>query len=433
MHRRHFTPPHPAHPNADEIRKNQETWRACGEGKILDVGVGSWFLISWENGVRESQHKKDLEVCEGKAAANASSGEHPRVTPPVTSGPIVLSEDWQRLWAYLQRTIWQSLHEGNRLPDDEPIDTLLMADLLVQSYFSALQKEIPEKVESNWIQVHFGQAEEERLLLEHVSRLNTVLCEMARKGKTHACEALWTQALKLTEAFGEIALENPQPFKQKARRALFMPSLRTSNLEFMADAAAIAEAIELSKDSHGDKLSRNRVRIGELTSRALAEYLEEIQIARRQWCRFFTKYKNPVIWPTKEDIAPFLGKSVDDLLGIYAGMSDEERAAVSASRRNDPPLVKHIRFFCLCAGCGSRRLHLLLLPPRRDASAEKEWLNKGLFPLIEEKFETFKTHPAWREVLKDSAKRNTDRAWIAKIKDKFRELIHQFRETEGDL
>jgi len=54
--------PHPRNPDAARIRRDQEGYRACGVGEVLDVGFRGWFLVRWENGLQEQQNKKDLDV-----------------------------------------------------------------------------------------------------------------------------------------------------------------------------------------------------------------------------------------------------------------------------------------------------------------------------------------------------------------------------------
>ena len=69
MGRRHMQEPHPRHPEAARIRRDQAGYRACGVGEILDVGLRGWFLVRWENDLQEEQNKVDLDVYPDRATA----------------------------------------------------------------------------------------------------------------------------------------------------------------------------------------------------------------------------------------------------------------------------------------------------------------------------------------------------------------------------
>src|SRR5690242_19277504 len=57
------------------------------------------------------------------------------------------------------------------------------------------------------------------------------------------------------------------------------------------------------------------------------------------------------MWPTREQIEPFLGKSHDELIaGIETPIRDEDPSK---------SMERHLRFFCLLADCGVDRLHFL--------------------------------------------------------------------------
>ena len=155
---------------------------------------------------------------------------------------------------------WEGITLGDLM------DFAMYGDLVAQAYLYALGKAIPSAGDTRAPSNYF-----ERLLLAHARRLNELVCELARAGRWAACMELWDQALTLSETFSELALQNPAPFKTKARQSLFMPSVRAKNPDFTADAEAIAEAIELSAETVGDKLTDNRVRLGALCARLVAE------------------------------------------------------------------------------------------------------------------------------------------------------------------
>ena len=134
----------------------------------------------------------------------------------------------------------------------------------------ALRKAVPDEPEKPvlWgIPLNLS----ERILFFHIQRLNEALCQLARAARWHACQELWDQAVKLVSTFNELALKHPDPFKSKARLALFMPSLRTPPRQisarkranpkwvdpFLGDSVNIAQAIELSAETVGAKMSDN--------------------------------------------------------------------------------------------------------------------------------------------------------------------------------
>jgi hypothetical protein len=252
-----------------------------------------------------------------------------------------------------------------------------MADAVAQSYFLALHKEVPDEPEQP---VLYGIPlnRSERILLLHAERLNEQLCQLARAKRWHACQILWDQAIKLAATFSEVALMYPEPFKNKARWALAMPSLRVppqfrkmNNTKgkwvdpFVSESAEIAEAIELSANTIGAKISDNRVRLGGLCARLVGECVHEIRRARELWSAFFTPYKKPVIWPVEREIQPFLGKTVDELIsGIRPPSRDRTRTTAD-----------YLRSFCLLADCGWERLHFLLLAELTRESARFWWKN----------------------------------------------------------
>src|SRR6266571_5280986 len=99
----------------------------------------------------------------------------------------------------------------------------MCGDIVAQAYLCSLRSAVPSAVETKKPLI---PSYVERLLFAHVCRLNDMLCKLASMGRWTACEELWNQAVKLVTAFSEIALNNPKPFKNKARPSLMMPSLR---------------------------------------------------------------------------------------------------------------------------------------------------------------------------------------------------------------
>lgn len=100
---------------------------------------------------------------------------------------------------------------------------------MAQLYLRGLRVSIPElgKIHPSLVEDYV----EERLL-DHVRRLNGRLCESARLGRWQACGLLFDQAMMLAQTFAELALVNPRPHRLKARRSLYMPSVRSRNPRF---------------------------------------------------------------------------------------------------------------------------------------------------------------------------------------------------------
>ena len=181
----------------------------------------------------------------------------------------------------------------------------MSGDIVAQAYLYSLRRAVPSAAETRRPLV---PSYVETLLMAHVRRLNNLLCELATIGRWIPCEELWEQALNLTETFSKLALQNPAPFKAKAQQSLFMPSVRAKQRKFTADATAIADAIELSAKTVGDKITDNRTRIGALCARLVGECVHEIRRARDLWMNLFIPYGRPVVWPTRCEIEPFLVK-----------------------------------------------------------------------------------------------------------------------------
>lgn len=302
-----------------------------------------------------------------------------------------------------------------------------MADLIAQSYFMALRKAVPDEPEKPvpWgIPLNLS----ERILFFHIQRLNEVLCQLARAARWHACQELWDQAVKLVSTFNELALKHPDPFKSKARVSLSMPSLRVPPRvrrskkgtakwtdPFLGNAPAISEAIELSTDTVGAKISDNRGRLGGLCAHLVGECVHEIKRARALWAHFFRPYGREVIWPTKAQIEPFRGKTFDELI---ASIQQAPPAEPNEQMKN------HVRSFCLLAECGVERLHFLLLKDLTREEARRWWKN-AIEKMIEERFPALLGQPSWLAELR-AVSSGTNADMRKELKDYCREKVKQF-------
>lgn len=277
----------------------------------------------------------------------------------------VLGPEWQGCWQSMQYIILWSLDERNAGREEETSEgEAWRADALAQSYLNALRRAVPNEPEKP---VLYGIPLNlsERILLSHVRRLNDVLCELARAERWHACQELWDQAIKLVSTFNELALKHPEPFKNKARQSLSMPSLRVPPKlrkskkgrgkwtdPFLGDAPKISASIELSADTIGAKISDNRGQLGGRCAQFVGQCVHEIKRARALWAHFFTPYGREVLGPTPEQVEPFRGKSQDVIAGIElswpanepGGSMKSHLRAVSSGTEAD--MRKELKDYC---------------------------------------------------------------------------------------
>jgi hypothetical protein len=328
----------------------------------------------------------------------------------------------------MQRIIRQSF-PGGQLPIEKVSqESAWEADLIAQAYLKALRRAVPDEPETPvlWgIPLNLS----ERMLLIHIQELNEMLCQLARAERWHACEELWNQASKLVATFSELALKNPEPFKNKARLSLFMPSLRVPPTlrkskkgkskwidPFLGDSPDISQAIELSAQTIGAKVTDNRTRLGALCARLVGECVHEIKRARGLWTRLYTPYGRSVAWPTQQDIQPFLGKNLNEVI-----------ASIRQPRRdgqNEDEIERHVRFFCLLSDCGSERLHFLLLPELTSKTAPT-WWKSAIEKMVEARFPALLQQPCWEKELK-AASRGTKADKRKELKDYCVGKVKQF-------
>jgi hypothetical protein len=283
---------------------------------------------------------------------------------------------------------WYSPWDG--ITKDDLLHFAMYGDIVAQVYFHALRKASAfDEVTHQLFPNNF-----EDLLLKHIRRLNEALCEMAKNGRLTASQELWDQSLKLTEAFSELALKNPDLFKTKARQSLFMPSIRSKNPKFSANAKEIAKAVELSAETVGAGLHDNRTPLGALTAKLVGECVDEITRTRKHWSDLFAQRGAPVMWPTQEQIKPFLafrGKGED---AVLAGIEK-----VKNIKNAEDNMKSHLRFFCILSGCGVDRIHFLAL----EELTQKEsphWWKKAIEKMVEVKFPKLLEQPVWKTELK---------------------------------
>lgn len=350
-----------------------------------------------------------------------------RKSPPLASATVILSPEWQRFWRSMQRIIARDFLDGRASATEVSEESTLTADLIAQAYLKALRRAVPKGDETP-VLPGVALNISERLLLAHIRTLNEMLCQLSRAGRWHACEELWDQAYKLVTVFSELALANPEPFKNKARGSLFMPSLRVPpmllksrkrrrlkwNDPFVRDSAEIAKAIELSVNAVGTKISDNQSRLGGLCARLVGECVHEIKRARAFWALYFTPYGRTPVWPSREQVEQFREMSMDDLIASIGNCAPVQEGIVE----------DHVRFFCMQAGCGKERLDFLLLPELTGQTA-KDWWKGAIEKMTEDRFPQLLKQSVWvRELKKVSS--GTEADMRKELKDYCRDKVKQF-------
>lgn len=59
----------PEDPDIRERQIRQKEYNSLGYGIILDVGRSGWFLIQWQNGTKNQQHKSALDFYKDEETA----------------------------------------------------------------------------------------------------------------------------------------------------------------------------------------------------------------------------------------------------------------------------------------------------------------------------------------------------------------------------
>lgn len=327
----------------------------------------------------------------------------------------------------MQRIIRQSIPGEEKSAKGDSDDLAWGADLIAQAYLRALRQAVPDEPE---VPVLWGIPlnRSERILFEHIRRLNEMLCQLARAERWHACEELWDQASNLVRIFTELALKNPEPFKNKARNSLFMPSLRVPPKPvrsrkrskqkwidpFLGDSIEVAQAIELSANTIGARISDNRTRLGALCAGLVGECVQEIKRARWMWATYFTPYKRPIRWPTHKQIQPFSELDIDQLIARFEPFTPGKKRSISS----------YISFFCMQAECGAERLHFLVLKDLTRKEAANWWKN-AIEKMIEARFRALLNQPLWARELK-AVSSGTTADMRKELKDYCRDKVKQF-------
>lgn len=372
----------------------------------------------FSSGIKTKSSKpiKAADSSAGKPSAEGKSSRRQKPKPNVGNHWQARVENLSCLCQWYFYSPWEGITEKDLL------HFVAYGDVVAQVYFVALRKAGADCASRNLPHSLQFPNNFDDCLFEHIKNLNEYLCEIARAGSLPASQELWDQALKLTNTFSELALKKPGLFKAKSRQSLYMPSIRSKNPKFTANAKEIAAAIELSSETVGARLHDNRTLLGALTAKLIGECVDEIIKTRRQWERIFRPEGWSVIWPTHEQIKPFLkfkGKNIDAADGVL-----QEMGKVHLIKTNEDKLNASLRFFCMLNGCGIDRIHFLALNELTKYESKK-WWKEAIEPMVEAKFPALLKEPLWnRELVKIS--NGTEKDMLHELKKYCAGKVSQF-------
>lgn len=239
-------------------------------------------------------------------------------------------------------------------------------------------------------------------LKSRLEYLNRQLVRLAEKGVLGARRTVFYQAKVLTEAFIQLAQAHPNDFISPAETALTMPSLRSKNPKYTADAEAIAKAIHLAEKHPAGMMTDDKERIGELCGVLVIHILDTILIWRRHY-----------EWE-KENLAGL--QAFHESAETYRGMTLEEDL-----RRSLYPTT-----FELVMACAA-------LPPFE--ADPKAWWQQRVKPMVRKEFERLKKDPSrnaalWAELGKLTDHGTEGAKWKA-LSDNCRNKLNQIARKAG--
>jgi hypothetical protein len=239
-------------------------------------------------------------------------------------------------------------------------------------------------------------------LKSRLDYLNLQLVRLADKGVPDARRAVFYQAKMLTEAFIRLAQAYPNDFTSPAESALTMPSLRSRNPKYTADAEAIGKSIHLAEKHPAGTMTEDKERIGEMCGYLVANILDSI-MSWRQHCEHEKKILERLM-------------NFHETAETYRGMTLEK----SLRRSLDPTTFEHAM---ACAR----------LPEFQDDP--KAWWKLRVKPMVREEFERLKKAPShnaglWAELCKLTDNGTEGAKWKA-LSDNCRNKVNQFARRAG--
>lgn len=239
-------------------------------------------------------------------------------------------------------------------------------------------------------------------LQSRLDYLNRQLVRLADRGTPRSREALFYQAKALTEAFIRLAQAYPSDFISSAESSLTMPSLRSKNPKYTADALAISKAIHLAEKHPAGMLTDDKERIGEFCGYLVAKKLDSISWDRQkyQW-DLETLERLKVFSETADD---YRDVTIEDYIrqNLYPTNADKMLISASLPEFSDDP---------------------------------KSWWVKRIKPAIREEFNRLKNTPSLHAALWTELCRLTDNGtdgakWKA-LSDNCRNKVNQFARRAG--
>lgn len=248
-----------------------------------------------------------------QSTANAVKNMEP--TPPVShellmKPPPKMSEEEEKLWAQFDLTelVYRRINRVRQLPhrnaqqcamlkehdelerrmEEQPKEVFREAHQALDKGTTLLTK----LIRSGRLQERFLAADGTILhesdnaltcLISRAHHLNSQLLRLAAARRPGACGHLFFEANRFAKTFIRLAQAHPEDFIESAESSLMMPSLRTSDPKYTADAAVIARAIHLGEKHPASGVHDQRDRFGSLCHLLIAEFLDSIHRAREDF------------------------------------------------------------------------------------------------------------------------------------------------------
>lgn len=235
-------------------------------------------------------------------------------------------------------------------------------------------------------------------LSSRIDYLNRQLVRLAEENTPQACTSLWFQAKALAEATMRLTLVHPRQFRSVAETSLTMPSIRTRNPKFTADAAMIADAIHLGEKHPAPDITDNRSRAGAFSHHLVARIFDDIHWYRKEYGFEVRSLKN--LQKFSESAGQYEGVTIEQFVGRYMHPSRAE-------------------IILRCA----------TLPDWPDG--QDAWWEQGMLPLVRKEFDLLaddpKRNPGLWEELRKGGERYTSkdaRRYLEKLcHNKFLQLL----------
>lgn len=199
-------------------------------------------------------------------------------------------------------------------------------------------------------------------LISRTHYLNSQLLRLASARRPGVCRHLFFEANRFAKTFIRLAQAHPEDFRESAEDSLTMPSLRTADAKYTADAEAIAKAIHLGEKHPAAGVHDQRDRLGSLCHVLVADFLDSIHRAREDFWNNLTT-------------ASYVGVGVDEYI----------------KSTHYPDLYEHVM------ACSR-------LPEwAANAASAASWWKMRVLPMVKEEFQKLARNPSrnaalWQEL-----------------------------------